>query len=82
MARLPNPKKLTHDQLIERWTNWRHYMADRHPGEEPRFDSFVGELKEHYREFTPELAEAESGVPRDRIVEGYRVARAGLMASL
>lgn len=22
MARLPNPKKLTHDQLIERWTNW------------------------------------------------------------
>jgi hypothetical protein len=22
MARLANPKKLTHDQLIERWTDW------------------------------------------------------------
>ena len=58
---------------LERWTNWRHFMADRHPGDELRFDSFVAELKEHYREFTPEMAEAESGVPREKIVEVARL---------
>jgi anaerobic selenocysteine-containing dehydrogenase len=58
--------------FVEKWTNWREYMADNHPGEEPAFAAFVASLREHYREFTPAYAEAESGVSRDLIV---RVAR-------
>src|SRR5215470_3448912 len=59
---------------VEAWTNWREYMADRHPGEEPSFARFLGSLRDHYREFTPAFAEAESGVPRDKIVEVARLA--------
>jgi anaerobic selenocysteine-containing dehydrogenase len=58
---------------LERWTNWREYMADRHPGEEPSFSSFLAALKQVYREYTPEFAEAESGVPREKIVAVARV---------
>lgn len=58
---------------VERWTNWREYLADRHPGTEPTFAAFLAALREHYRGFTPELAEAESGVPRERIVQVARL---------
>ncbi len=60
-------------EYVERWTNWREYMAARHPSTEPTFAHFVGALREHYREYTPELAEGESGVPRQRIVEVARL---------
>jgi anaerobic selenocysteine-containing dehydrogenase len=59
--------------FVERWTNWREYLEDRHPGEEPSFPRFLGSLREQYREFTPAFAEAESGVPRARIVEVARL---------
>jgi anaerobic selenocysteine-containing dehydrogenase len=57
---------------VERWTNWREYMADRRAGTEPTFPRFLEALREEYREFTPEFAEAESGVPRETIVEVAR----------
>jgi anaerobic selenocysteine-containing dehydrogenase len=42
------------------------------------FDSFVTALMDLYAEFTPEYAEAESGVPAARIVEAARaIGRAG-----
>ncbi len=53
---------------VERWTNWRDFLADRHPGEEPTFARFLAALQEHYQRFTPEFAEAESGVSREKIV--------------
>src|SRR4029078_1578768 len=43
-------------------------MAHRRVGEEPTFAAFVAALKHEYREFTPEFAEAESGVDRHLIV--------------
>ena len=58
---------------LEEWTNWREYMADRRPGQEPTFAGFLSALKEHYREYTPAFAEAESGVPREKIVEAARL---------
>ena len=58
--------------FVETWTNWRQYMAARHPGPEPAFPAFLSALREHYREFTPAFAEAESGIPRHRIVEVAR----------
>jgi anaerobic selenocysteine-containing dehydrogenase len=59
-------------EYVERWTNWREYMADRRPDAEATFARFVEALREEYREFTPEMAEAESGVPRGTIVEVAR----------
>jgi anaerobic selenocysteine-containing dehydrogenase len=58
---------------VERWTNWRQYLADHHPDGDPTFSRFVSALKDHYRSFTPEFAEAESGVPRDKIVQVARL---------
>ncbi len=58
---------------LERWTNWREYMTDRHRGEEPTFSGFLAALKQVYREYTPEFAEAESGVPREKIVAVARL---------
>jgi len=57
---------------VEKWTNWREYLADRAPGSEPTFGAFLAALRERYREFTPAFAEAESGVPRETIVEVAR----------
>ena len=34
---------------LERWTNWRDYLADRHPEAEPTFARFLTALREHYR---------------------------------
>jgi anaerobic selenocysteine-containing dehydrogenase len=59
-------------EFVERWTNWREYLAERHPGEQPTFALFLSSLKEHYRDFTPAFAEAESGVPREAIVSVAR----------
>ncbi len=58
---------------LERWTNWREFMAHRHPHAAPTFAAFLAALREHYKEFTPAFAEAESGVPRQTIVEVARL---------
>ena len=64
MARILLDEGLADLEYVERWTNWRQYMAHRRPGDEPTFAAFVAALKDEYREFTPEFAEAESGVDR------------------
>jgi len=58
---------------LERWTNWREYLEARHGGDAPTFPVFLHRLREHYRTFTPAFAEAESGVPQQRIVEVARL---------
>jgi anaerobic selenocysteine-containing dehydrogenase len=72
MAKLILDEGLADLDYVERWTNWRQYLAERHPGRDPSFGSFVAALKEQYREFTPAFAEAESGVPREQIVSVAR----------
>jgi len=73
MAKVILDEGLADLEYVEAWTNWRQYMADAHPGGEPSFASFVAALKEVYRDFTPAFAEAESGVPRGKIVEVARL---------
>jgi len=73
MAKVILDEGLADLEYVEKWTNWRQYMADAHPGGEPTFASFVAALREHYREFTPAFAETESGVPRAKIVEVARL---------
>jgi anaerobic selenocysteine-containing dehydrogenase len=64
--------------FVRRWVNWRDYLAAERPDLPPTFDSFIAALKEEYAQFTPEFAEAETGVPAARIVEAARaVAAAG-----
>ena len=76
MARVILDEGLADLEYVERWTNWREYMADRQPrAPSRRSPAFLDALREHYREFTPEFAEAESGVPRDKIVEVARADR-------
>ena len=59
---------------VERWTNWREYMADRHRGRGADVRALRGRAaRSEYREFTPEFAEAESGVARRQIVEVARL---------
>jgi len=60
-------------EYVEKWTNWREYMAERHHGVEPSFAAFLAALREHYQEFTPAFAEAESGVPRETLVQVARL---------
>src|SRR4051794_6914163 len=73
MAKVLLDQGLADLEYVERWTNWRQFMADLRPGQEPTFPAFVAALRDHYREFTPELAEKESGVDRHRIVEVARL---------
>ena len=73
MAKVILDEGLADLQYVERWTNWRDLLADRHSGEEQTFARFVDVLKEQYKEFTPEFAEGQSGVSRDKIVTVARL---------
>jgi anaerobic selenocysteine-containing dehydrogenase len=68
MARVLLVEGLADLAYLERWTNWREYMADRRKGVEPTFGHFLEALSDEYAAYTPEFAEAESGVPRETIV--------------
>ncbi len=73
MAKVILDEGLADLEYLEKWTNWRQYMADQRPAEERSFGSFVTALKEEYAGYTLAFAEAESGVPRERIVEVARL---------
>ena len=68
--------------FIERWTNWREYLAhirgsaqSAAAGVAPvsdTIDDFIAELRSLYASFTPEYAEAECGVSRELIISVAR----------
>ncbi len=53
--------------FVERWFNWREYLAAAHPGLDPTFANFERMLKAEYEAFTFEFAAAETGVDADTI---------------
>lgn len=59
-------------EFVRRWVNWRTYLAHRAPGDEPTFANFIAALRAEYARYTPEYAEAESGVPAQTIVQVAR----------
>jgi anaerobic selenocysteine-containing dehydrogenase len=62
--------------FVEKWVNWEQYLEA--IGKKGDFDAFIENLKEVYSKFTPEFAEAESGLAKEKIVELARlVADAG-----
>ena len=78
MANVMLQEELYNRAFMERWVNWEAYLRAEHPGTEVTFDQFIRAIKAHYRSYTPEFAERESGVQASLIVEVAReAARAG-----
>jgi anaerobic selenocysteine-containing dehydrogenase len=59
-------------EFVRNWVDWRGYLSAERPGDPQTFDSFIAALKELYSVYTPEFAEAETGVSKDRIIEAAR----------
>ena len=78
MARILLEEELFDREFVRRWVNWGEYLDAERPDLPRTFEAFVAALKEVYAQFTPEYAEAETGVPAARIVYAARaVGRAG-----
>jgi len=56
-------------EFVRRWVNWRTYLHHRAPSSEPTFQNFILELRREYNQYTPEFAEAETGVPAATVVQ-------------
>ena len=65
-------------EFLRRWVNWETFLTARYPDDEVDFDVFVARLKETYDKYTPEFAQAESGIAARTIVDvAHVVAGAG-----
>jgi anaerobic selenocysteine-containing dehydrogenase len=68
-------------EFLQRWVNWEMYLDNSSyaEGEGPRtFEQFMACLKADYSRFTPQYAEAESGIPAATIIDvARRIGRAG-----
>ncbi len=60
-------------RYVERWTNWRTYLAECHPEREATVDTFLDALRERYESFTPAFVEEECGVSQRQVVEVARL---------
>lgn len=69
MAKVILEENLYDEAFMKNWVNWQTYLRDEHPKTPLEFPNFIAALKQEYREFTPEFAEQESGVPARMIVE-------------
>ncbi|NHN48083.1 molybdopterin-dependent oxidoreductase [Halostella sp. JP-L12] len=60
-------EELYDEQFLRNWVNWRQFLDDEFPERDRTFDTYVRTLKDLYADFTPEYAEAESGVDAEKI---------------
>jgi anaerobic selenocysteine-containing dehydrogenase len=87
MANVIIDERLHDPDFVRRWVNWEEYLRARHPEAYERAHSLGGStpggdgvdvffeiIREVYKEFTPEFAAKESGVPAEQIVEVARAA--------
>jgi anaerobic selenocysteine-containing dehydrogenase len=78
MANILIREKLYNEDFLRNWVNWRESLEQLNPDVELTFENFIAELENLYAEYTPEFAEAESGVTASMIVEVARqIGRAG-----
>jgi anaerobic selenocysteine-containing dehydrogenase len=74
---------LIHENLydrdfVRRWVNWEEYLREEYATKPQTFETFIAVLKQNYREYTPQFAEKESGVPAATVIEVAReIGRAG-----
>ena len=76
MARVMLDEGLVDREFVRRWVNWEEFLREERPGAPLTVERFLEELRGLYREFTPEFAERESGVPAAKIAEVARAAAA------
>lgn len=73
MAKIILDEGLYNRPFMEQWVNWQEYLEKMHPGTEVTFENYIEKMQEEYAEFTPEYAEAESGVKAEKVVEVARL---------
>jgi anaerobic selenocysteine-containing dehydrogenase len=76
MARVMLDENLVDREFVRRWVNWEEFLREERPGAPLTVERFLEELRGLYREFTPEFAERESGVPAAKIAAVARAAAA------
>ena len=72
MAKIILEEGLYNRPFLENWTNWKAYLKARHPNAPLTFETYIEKMIEEYAEYTPEVAEKESGVPAERVVQVAR----------
>ena len=78
MAKILLDEDLYNASFLRQWVNWETYLQEVHPAQEVTFENFILALQETYQDFTPEMAEQESGVPRETIVQvAHQIGAAG-----
>ncbi len=78
MAHVLVREKLYDQGFVRRWVNWDEYLRAERPELPVTFEAFEQALDELYARFSPEFAEAESGIAAATIVEIAReIGRAG-----
>lgn len=72
VARLLLIDNLYNREFVHEWVNWRETLRALRPElpeSDRTFETFIASLIEHYAAYTPEAAEAETGVSREKIIE-------------
>ena len=78
MAKVILEEDLYNKNYMKTWVNWQTFLKKEHPDVPVTFDNFLGALRDAYKEYTPEFAEQECGVPAAMIVDIARqIGRAG-----
>jgi anaerobic selenocysteine-containing dehydrogenase len=78
MANILVREKLYDRDFVRRWTNWDEYLRSERPELPVTFEAFEGAVLDLYARYTPEFAEAESGIEAAKIAEVARaIGRAG-----
>ncbi len=73
IARLLIEDGTWNQEFVERWVNWKTFLAEEFPDMPQEFASMGPALLEHYAEYTPERAEHITGISADQIREVARV---------
>ena len=67
MARVILQEGLYNRDYMEKWVNWEEYLDKMHPGTPLTFENYIEKMIDDYSEYTPEFAEAESGVKAEMV---------------
>ena len=73
MAKVIIDEGLYDETFLRNWVNWQTFMKKLHPDKECTFENFISALRVTYKEYTPEFAAKESGVPGEQIVKIARL---------
>ncbi|MDC3210278.1 molybdopterin-dependent oxidoreductase [Saprospiraceae bacterium] len=78
MAKIILEEGLYNRPFLENWTNWETYLEKRHPGTPHTFENYIEKMIGEYTDYTPEMAEGESGVKAEMIREcAIKIGEAG-----